>query len=358
MNAVRVSLGERSYDILIGKGIIEKLVDFIHSKKYTFTAIITNDTLAGIYKDLIERLRGELNAISIIIPDGEEYKDLLWFYYLHTKLLEKRFDRSSCLIAFGGGVVGDLTGFVASTYMRGIDYIQLPTTLLAQVDSSVGGKTAVNHPLGKNMIGTFYQPVLVIIDTDFLKTLPKREFRAGMAEVIKYGIIWDEGLFTFLNERNREISDLEPESLKKIIARSCEIKAEIVSRDEREEGLRAVLNFGHTIGHAIETVTGYTRFLHGEAIAMGMYGESFLASKKGLTDDSTVKKIKDILMLYGLKPSIPDDINGNSIFNAMLIDKKAKAGKIRMVLPEKIGRVIISEVDKEELLRVLENARV
>lgn len=357
MDTVRVSLGERSYEIHIGKGVIEELISFVRSRRYTSTAIVTNDTLKVIYNDTIERLKEELNSTIIVIPDGEEYKDILWFYNIHTRLLEKRFDRKSCLIAFGGGVVGDLTGFVASTYMRGIDYIQVPTTLLAQVDSSVGGKTAVNHPFGKNMIGTFYQPVFVLIDTDFLNTLPEREFRAGMAEVIKYGVIWDEGLFEFLNKKAREISSLEPEGLKRIIGRSCEIKAEVVSRDEREAGLRAILNFGHTIGHAIETVTGYTRFLHGEAVAMGMYEESLIAVQRGLIDQATAEKIKELISLYGLSPSIPSDLNGERLLNAMLLDKKTKAGRIRIVLPERIGRVIISEVTEEEILRAIEDAR-
>lgn len=358
METVRVSLGERSYEIHIGKGIIDKLISFVRSRKYTSTAIVTNDTLKAIYKDTLERLKKELNSTIIVIPDGEEYKDILWFYNLHTRLLEKRFDRNSCLIAFGGGVVGDLTGFVASTYMRGIDYIQVPTTLLAQVDSSVGGKTAVNHPLGKNMIGTFYQPVSVLIDTDFLKTLPEREFRAGMAEVIKYGVIWDEGLFEFLNKKSGEINSLEPEGLKRIISRSCQIKAEVVSRDEREGGLRAILNFGHTIGHAIETVTGYRRFLHGEAVAMGMYGESLLAARRGLIDQTTVERIKRLIGLYGLNPSIPSDLNREGLLTSMLLDKKAKAGKISMILPERIGRVMISEVTEDEILRAMEDAGV
>lgn len=357
METVRVSLGERSYEIIIGEKILDRLLQFVQSKRYSSTGLVTNETLWDIYKNTIIELKKDLPLSIFIIPDGEEYKDILWFYHLHTKLLENRFDRSSCLIAFGGGVVGDLTGFVASTYMRGIDYIQVPTTLLAQVDSSVGGKTAVNHPLGKNMIGTFYQPVFVLIDTGFLKTLPKREFQAGMAEIIKYAVIWDEKLFSFLKENRGKILDMEELALRKIIARSCEIKAEVVSRDERESGLRAILNYGHTIGHAIETVTGYRRYLHGEAIGMGMYGEALIASSRGLINISVANEIKGLIKLYGLEPSIPAELEEKDLINSMLLDKKATAGRIRIILPERIGKVTIEEIDKEEILKAINDAR-
>ncbi|MFN3740057.1 MAG: 3-dehydroquinate synthase [Thermodesulfovibrionales bacterium] len=358
MHRVRVSLGERSYEIIIGEKILERLLEFIRSKRYTSIGLVTNETLWDLYKTIIMELKRDLPLSIFIIPDGEQYKDILWFYHLHTRLLENRFDRSSCLIALGGGVVGDLTGFVASTYMRGIDYIQVPTTLLAQVDSSVGGKTAVNHPLGKNMIGTFYQPVFVLIDSSFLKTLPQREFRAGMAEIIKYAVIWDEELFSFLKKNSSKISDMDPYALTKIIARSCEIKAEVVSRDEREAGLRAILNYGHTIGHAIETVTGYRRFLHGEAVAMGMYAEALIASSRGLINISVANEINGLIKLYGLEPSIPVDLSEKDLISSMLLDKKAKAGRIRIVLPERIGKVTVAEIDKEEILRAINNARI
>lgn len=357
MNIVNVNLGERSYEIVIGERIISKLSEFIKPRGYTDTGIVTNETILGIYKKLIKSIAEELDAKIFVIPDGEQYKDILWFYYLHGKLLENRFDRSSVLIAFGGGVIGDLTGFVASTYMRGIHYIQVPTTLLAQVDSSVGGKTAVNHPLGKNMIGTFYQPVYVLIDTDFLKTLPKREFLAGIAEVIKYGIIWDEDLFKYLKEYYKEILALDKESLIYIISRSCQIKAEVVSRDEKESGLRAILNYGHTIGHAIETVTGYTKFLHGEAVAAGMYAEALTGRLMGITQEGIPEAIKNTINAFGLSAYVPHDLNPQDLLTAMSLDKKARAKKIRCIIPERIGHVTLKEIEPSSIVKAIEMAR-
>lgn len=363
MKNIMVELGERSYEISIGQGIISRLIDFItvtsplKGRNYTKIAIVTNETLNSIYNDLLKRLSQELRARVFVIPDGEQYKDILWFYYLQGRLLENRFDRSSLLIAFGGGVIGDLTGFVASTFMRGIDYVQIPTTLLAQVDSSVGGKTAVNHPLGKNMIGTFHQPVFVLIDTEFLKTLPKREFLAGMAEVIKYGIIWDQAFFHYLREHHRDILALEPEALIQIISRSCAIKAEVVSRDEKESGLRSILNYGHTIGHAIETITGYTRFLHGEAVAMGMYAEAITGVSMGLSDREIPATIRDILEAFQMNPYIPSELNPEDLVSTMLIDKKSRGGRLRCVIPSAIGKVSLQEVPPEEFSKAISLAK-
>ncbi len=292
-----------------------------------------------------------------LIPDGEGYKDFLWAFYLYGELLKSKFDRDSLLIAFGGGVVGDITAFVASTYMRGIRSIQVPTTLLSQVDSYVGGKTGINHPLGKNMIGTFYQPSMVLIDVDTLKTLPRREFNAGIAEIIKYGVIYDEELFKFLKRNRDAVLTLDPLPLTHIIKRSCEIKADVVSQDEYEAGLRAILNFGHTIGHAIETVTGYTRFLHGEAIAIGMCAASQIAVRIGIFNEEDSMRIKALIELYGLPSSMPQDINISDIMNAMEIDKKVKAGKVRFILPESIGKVRIEEnIDMEIVKEALQAA--
>jgi 3-dehydroquinate synthase len=355
VQGVTVDLNERSYDIVIGSGILQKLGLRLKEFRPSRVAIISNKTIFPIYRDTLLRSLREYNIVPeiLLIPDGEEYKDFLWTYYIHGELLKARFDRSSLLIAFGGGVVGDITGFVASTYMRGIRYIQIPTTLLAQVDSSVGGKTGVNHPLGKNMIGTFFQPSLVLVDLDTLRTLPKKEFYAGMAEIIKYGIIADEKLFDYLITDKEGIISLK-DSMVKIIKRSCEIKADVVSKDEKESGLRAILNFGHTIGHAIETVTGYRRFLHGEAVAMGMCAAADIAVRMKIFQRSDAKRIKELVKMYNLPADIPGDLNVRDMINAMEIDKKVKAGKLRFILPEAIGKVRIEEdVDRDVIKEAL-----
>jgi 3-dehydroquinate synthase len=352
---VTVDLGERSYDIIIESKVLQHLGLRLKEFRSSKVAIVSNKVVFPIYRDsLLKSLREyHIDPEILLIPDGEEFKDFLWTYYLYGELLKARFDRNSLLIAFGGGVVGDITGFVASTYMRGIEYVQVPTTLLAQVDSSVGGKTGVNHPLGKNMIGAFHQPSLVLIDIDTLKTLPQREFYAGMAEIIKYGVIADKNLFDYLKTNKEDILALG-DSIIHVIKRSCEIKADVVSRDEKEAGLRAILNFGHTIGHAIETVTSYKRFLHGEAVAMGMCAASALAVRMDIFKRDEADQIKELIKLYNLPVAIPEDINVDDIINAMEIDKKVKSGKLRFILPESIGKVRIEEdVDRKIIKEVL-----
>ena len=354
---VAVDLKERSYHIVIGSRVLPKLGLRVKEYRPSKIAIISNKTIFPLYRDLLLGPLGQHHMVPevILLPDGEEYKDLLWTYYIHGELLKARFDRNALLIAFGGGVVGDITGFIASTYMRGIRYIQVPTTLLAQVDSSVGGKTGVNHPLGKNMIGSFYQPSLVLVDVDTLRTLPKREFYAGMAEIIKYGIIADRKLFGYLETNRDDILSLG-DGLIKIIRRSCEIKAEVVSRDEREGGLRAILNFGHTIGHAIETVTGYKRFLHGEAVAIGMCAAADLAVRMKIFRKDEANRLRELVEMYNLPSRIPDGLNVSEMMNAMEVDKKAKAGKLRFILPESIGMVRIEEdVDRGLIREVLQS---
>jgi 3-dehydroquinate synthase len=353
---VTVDLKERSYDIVIGSKILNKLGLRLREFRPSRVAIISNKTVYPIYKDAILRTLNDFNIKPevILIPDGEKYKDFKWIYHIQGELLKEKFDRDSLLVAFGGGVVGDITGFAASTYMRGIRYIQVPTTLLAQVDSSVGGKTGVNHPLGKNMIGTFYQPSLVMIDIDTIRTLPKGEFSAGMAEIIKYGVIADRELFNYL-ENNRENILSLGDCFIHVIKRSCEIKARIVSKDEKETGLRAVLNFGHTIGHGIETATGYKRFLHGEAVAIGMCLAAELAVRMNIFKKKEAERIQNLIELYKLPTTIPDNINTSDIFNAMEIDKKVKDGKIRFILPESIGKVrMLESVDRELIKEVLQ----
>lgn len=354
---LNVFLGERSYSISVGSGNMLEIVPLLREKGYSKKGIITNNTIHRIYNETIERLRREIHAEVLIIPDGEEYKDILWFYHLHGRLLEKRFDRSSVLIAFGGGVIGDITGFVASTFMRGIDYIQVPTTLLAQVDSSVGGKTGINHPLGKNMIGTFYQPRAVIIDVDFLRTLPEREFYSGMAEVIKYGVIWSKELFMYLREHHEDIRKLSQKNLIDIIMASVKIKAEIVSRDEKESGLRTILNYGHTLGHSLETLTHYRTYLHGEAVAMGMYGEAKISEVVLSIDPEIPHAIKELLTLYNLPWMLPPGIEPMDIITTMELDKKVKSGRLRMILPVEIGKVNITTVEKSDVLNGIKNQR-
>ena len=354
MKKIRVNLGDRSYDICIGSNILgkigSKLKSFNSSPK---TAIISNPAVYRLYgKKVLNSIKSSgFDVIPVIIPDGEKYKDISIVQKIYGELLMHRLDRKSALIALGGGVIGDITGFVASTYMRGIDYIQIPTTLLAQVDSSVGGKTGVNHKLGKNMIGTFYQPKLVWIDIDILKTLPQKEFLAGLAEVIKYGVIWDAKLFEFLENSRDKILRLDKKSLTHIIKRSCEIKAKVVSKDEREAGLRAILNYGHTIGHAIETVTGYKKYLHGEALAIGMFIEAEIAESLKLLKEKTVQRIKSLIESYGLPTKIPVRINRNILLASMQLDKKAVAGELKFILPERIGKVRIQKGIEGKLIR-------
>lgn len=357
MEKVRVELNERSYEILIDSDNLsslgERLLRFPIGKK---VAIISNPIVSELYSDkVLNSLKKEgFDVYLIIIPDGEAYKDYFWAYHILTKLLEFGFDRKSCLLALGGGVIGDITGFVASLFMRGISYVQIPTTLLAQVDSSVGGKTAVNHSLGKNMIGTFWQPALVWIDVNTLDTLSEREFLSGIAEVIKYGIIWDGEFFDLLEKNKEKVLKRDKKVLTKIIKRSCEIKSEVVSKDERESSLRSILNYGHSIGHAIETTTGYSLFLHGEAISIGMVYEAKISHMLGFLSKESFERIRNIFKEYGLPVDMPAFIDRNGIFKAILIDKKNIHGKIRMVIPEDVGKIKINfEIGEEELKRVL-----
>lgn len=360
MQKIRVDLGDRSYNIVIDTGrlgeIGKNLLKFEFSRKI---CLLSNPTVFDLYGETVVRsIRGEgFEVVEILIPDGEEYKNLASIEEIFAGMLKARLDRKSVVVALGGGVVGDVAGFAASTYMRGIDFVQVPTTLLAQVDSSVGGKTGVNHPLGKNMIGSFWQPRLVWIDTSTLKTLPRREFLSGLAEVIKYGVIWDEEFFRFLEANVDAILEHDQKSLERIISKSCEIKAEVVSKDERESGLRAILNFGHTIGHAVETATGYTRYLHGEAVAIGMCAEARLAQQVGILEDMETERIKAVVDRYGLPSSLPKDIMLDEVISFMQLDKKAVSGDLKFVLPERIGAVTIKGgLSANEIERVFEKS--
>jgi len=355
MHVVKVCLGHRSYDIEIGivlEQIGERFNGLGLGKKM---ALVTNPTVKKLYHARVaDSLQtGGFQVYVIEIPDGEQYKTLDSANFIFTELLKNSMDRKSVLVALGGGVIGDITGFSAATFMRGVSYIQIPTTLLAMVDSSVGGKTGVNHPLGKNMIGAFYQPKKVLMDMNVLKTLPKEEFLAGMAEVIKYGIIWDELFFEYLDKNREKVLALDPETLERVILRSCEIKAEVVSRDERESDLRTILNFGHTVGHAIETVERYT-MRHGCAVAIGMVYASQLAAKMGLCDIALPSRVKNLIKSYGLpvdlsalskKPSAAD------LIDTMRVDKKVDGSKVKFVLPKKMGEVFITKQWEEGALR-------
>ena len=357
MEAIRVELGERSYEICIGPGILPQLGERLQEFYFSRVALVSNPTVYALYGDtLLDSLKkAGLDAAVVTIPDGEEYKELLWAYHIYGELLKYRLDRASALIALGGGVIGDITGFVASTYMRGISLVQVPTTLLAQVDSSVGGKTGVNHPEGKNMIGTFHQPRLVWADVETLKTLPRREFLAGIAEVIKYGVIWDKAFFEFLEKNREKILGLDSGAIQFIIRRSCEIKAEVVSRDEREGGLRAILNYGHTIGHALETATGYTAHLHGEAVSIGMYCEALLSSLLGLMERKEAERVGSLINAYGLRSKMVPGVDEQRMISSMQLDKKAVAGELKFVLPEKIGSVVVRGVRDSD--KIMESMR-
>jgi 3-dehydroquinate synthase len=354
LESLKVKLGDRSYKIYIGNNILGQIGTELKSAGFSFKiAVISNTTVSRLYGDIvIDSIKSAgLNAIPVTIPDGESFKDINTAHYIYSELLRNRLDRKSGIVALGGGVIGDIAGFAASTYMRGIEYVQLPTTLLAHVDSSVGGKTGVNHKLGKNMIGTFYQPKLVWIDVDTLKTLPRRELLAGIAEVIKYGIIKDEKLFEFLEDKRDKLLGLETDALIHIIKHSCKIKSEIVSKDEKESGLRAILNYGHTIGHAIETVTQYTQFLHGEAVAIGMNVEAKISRLLGFLQDEHVLKIKSLIDAYGLPSEIPSEIEADSLLAPIQVDKKTVAGELKFVLPEKIGKARIQKNISREIIK-------
>jgi 3-dehydroquinate synthase len=359
MEKITVGLGERSYDIVIGNGTLpgigKRMALFGFSPAIK---VISNPAVFGLYGDIIMRSLTDagFNCSCTLVPDGEEYKDYFWSYHILTDLLKSRLDRNCCVVALGGGVIGDLTGFAASLYMRGIHFVQVPTTLLAQVDSSVGGKTGVNHPAGKNMIGTFYQPRLVWTDISTLSTLPEKELLCGIAEIIKYGVIWDAGLFGILEEKRERILDVDPDVIGYLVARSCEIKAEIVSKDERESGLRAILNFGHTIGHAVEAESGYSKYMHGEAVAMGMCVAARLSEALGIMDSAHADRIKSVVSAYGLPHELPKNLNVAKLISYISMDKKAVAGEMKFILPRHIGSVIIQKgVDMATLKRILEN---
>jgi 3-dehydroquinate synthase len=316
-------------------------------------ALVTNDVINDAYGDTVRNSlqSAGVEAKTVEVPDGEEYKSLTWASKLFDAFVEFRMTRQSGVIALGGGVIGDLAGFAAATFMRGIPFMQVPTSLIAQVDSSVGGKTAVNHPRGKNLIGAFHQPKLVFIDVNVLETLPEREFRSGLAEVIKHGIIMDAELFEYVESDLPEILNLDPQRIEQIVSRSCKGKAAIVEQDEREHGVRAILNYGHTVGHSIEAVTGYGSFRHGEAVAIGMAVASRIAVKMGILDEECAVRQNRLLADCGLPTTFPD-LDVDSVIDTVHLDKKIKeGGKLRFILPKSIGEAIIVENVTDDQIR-------
>ncbi len=339
--SINVDLGARSYPIHIGSQQILQadIARYVQGKK---ALIVSNETIAPLYLQAILDALQDKQVDQVILRDGEQFKTLDNLNLIFTQLIEKQHDRKTTLIALGGGVVGDMTGFAAASYQRGVPFIQIPTTLLAQVDSSVGGKTAVNHAMGKNMIGAFYQPQAVIIDTDTLATLPDREFFAGMAEIIKYGLIADRAFFCWLEDNIDALLKRDPGALAYAIELSCLNKAKIVSADETEQGVRAILNLGHTFGHAIETFQHYTGFLHGEAVAVGMVMAAELSMLSGALTQQDVDRVIAIFTAFSLPVAPPSDMQSDDFMALMVRDKKVLDGQLRLVLLEDIGRAVVS----------------
>ncbi len=352
---VPIDLGERSYEILIGAGLLAAPAAWAGLPRSADAVIVTNTTVAPLYAD---RLQAQLASLHrrirvVVLPDGEAHKEWPTLNTIFDAMLAAGCDRKTVLYALGGGVVGDMTGFAAASYMRGVPYVQVPTTLLAQVDSSVGGKTAINHPAGKNMIGAFYQPLRVVCDLDVLRTLPERELAAGLAEIIKYGPIADAAFLDWIEANLEALRAREPAALAHAVKRSCEIKAEVVGADEREGGLRAILNFGHTFGHAIEAGLGYGEWLHGEAVGCGMVMAADLSARLGLVEAGFVERLKTLVQRAGL-PVVGPALGAARYLELMRVDKKAEAGEIRFVVIESPGHAAVRPAPDALVAEVIE----
>lgn len=336
---IRIDLGDRSYPILIGAGLLHDAQSWVDLPRAATAVVVSNVTVAPLYLSVVKQALAPHYArvLEVVLPDGEAHKDGVSLNAVFDHLLAQACDRRTVLFALGGGVIGDLTGFAAACYMRGVPFVQVPTTLLAQVDSSVGGKTAINHPLGKNMIGAFHQPVRVLCDLDVLRTLPDREYSAGLAEVIKYGPIADAEFLGWIEQHLPALMARDPAALAHAVRRSCEIKALVVGQDERESGLRAILNFGHTFGHAIEAGLGYGQWLHGEAVGCGMVLAAELSHRLGLMPASFVTRLRELIERAGLPVRAPD-LGLARYLEWMRVDKKAEGGEIRFVVIEALGR--------------------
>lgn len=355
---VSIALGERSYDILIGYRLLDDGRCFDGLPKSASAMIVTNDTVAPLYLETLRQaLQGRYGAVhEVVLPDGEVFKTWETLNLIFDALLTRGCDRKTTLYALGGGVIGDMTGFAAACYMRGVPFVQVPTTLLAQVDSSVGGKTAINHPMGKNMVGAFYQPLRVICDLATLDSLPAREFSAGLAEVIKYGPIHDMAFLDTIEQGMERLMERDPALLCHVVQRSCEIKAEVVGQDEREAGLRAILNFGHTFGHAMEAGMGYGAWLHGEAVGAGMVMAAHLSERLELVDSAFVRRLTSIIQQAGLPvkgPVVDPVANEARYLRLMRLDKKAESGDLRFVLINGPGKAVIKGAPDELVASVI-----
>ena len=354
MQKLDVSLAERSYPIYIDRGLLGQ--DLIRGHvRGNQVMVVTNETIAPLYLDAVTRGLGDLQCDTLILPDGEQHKTLATLERIFDALMAHRHSRTTTLVALGGGVIGDMVGFAAACYQRGVDFIQVPTTLLAQVDSSVGGKTAVNHPRGKNMIGAFHQPRAVVIDTAVLDTLPEREFAAGMAEVIKYGLIRDPEFFQWLLDNQAALAARDTAPVAEAILRSCRNKAEVVAADETEQGNRALLNLGHTFGHAMETFTGYRDWLHGEAVSAGMVMAARMSPELGWLKQADLDRVSDSLAAWKLPVTAPEGMARADFSELMALDKKVQNGRLRLVLLNQIGDALVTgEYDPNALTRTLE----
>jgi len=337
-----VDLGVRGYPIHIGAGLLSDAAWLGARLPARKLAIVTNPTVGERYAPLVHAARAGRETHEIVLPDGESHKTLATVAMIFDALLERRFARDDVLLALGGGVIGDMTGFAAACYQRGIGFVQVPTTLLAQVDSSVGGKTGVNHPLGKNMIGAFHQPLAVVADIETLRSLPERELRAGLAEVIKYGLISDAAFFEWLEANVAALLALDAAAVSYAVHRSCATKAAIVARDEHEHGDRALLNLGHTFGHAIESLSGYSRWLHGEAVAIGMMLAASLSQRCGWLPAAQLARLENLLRRCGLPTRLPAEMTAAAVQQAMRLDKKVKEGRVRLVLLRDLGAAFVS----------------
>lgn len=358
MKTLHVDLGERSYPIFIGPDLLDKSELYTPYIKGRQILIVSNETVAPLYLKQVESALKDYQVETVILPDGEQYKTLGILNTIYTALLENRFGRQCTLIALGGGVVGDMTGFAAASYQRGVDFIQIPTTLLAQVDSSVGGKTGVNHELGKNMIGAFHQPNCVIADTQTLKTLDERQLSAGIAEVIKYGLIRDVAFCEWLEENMNKLLAREDDVLAEAIERSCQSKAEVVAADEKESGQRALLNLGHTFGHAIEASSGYGNWLHGEAVGTGMLMAADLSMRLGWISQADVHRVENIIDRASLPTRAPAKMDFDNFMHYMAVDKKVKDGRLHFVLFKAIGNAVVTdEYDETSLKETIEAHR-
>jgi len=357
MHTLRVSLGERSYPIVIGSGLLGDTALLAEHISAEQVLIVTNEIVAPLYLETLQEAIPTEGAHALVLPDGEEQKSLQTFSRIIDELMLRGFHRDACVVALGGGVIGDVSGFAASCFQRGIEFVQVPTTLLSQVDSSVGGKTAVNHVNGKNMIGAFYQPTCVLADTDTLATLPPREFAAGLAEVIKHSLILDFEFFTWLEEHLDELLTMNTTALNLVVRKNCELKAAIVAEDEREHGRRALLNFGHTFGHALESLSGYGQLLHGEAVSIGMSLAARTSAQLGYLDTTHCERIEELLVRAGLPVSAPQ-VEVEQLLERMYMDKKASAAGLNLVLLNQLGEGIITPAPARALLQSVIEAQL